>query len=312
MNEEINRRHDRFITGGSIVYLVGISALMLRHNIWFSPDQFFIFALVAAVIFGRGKKFISDWAPIILIFLSYEFFHGALPAILKFPVHSTDLIALEKFLFGSIPTVVLQQRFLSPGHFSIFDFLFSLTYMAFWIVPLIFLFWLWMRYHQVFKFIILAFFIGLYATFITMTFFPAMPPWMAAERGLIDPIQRVLYQTTAYLTVPGALPTLYQYFRGNEVAAMPSVHAEIPTLMFLAALLVKNKLLILLTLAYSLLTYVSIVYLGEHWAIDAIAGIFYAFGAFWGAKFVGEKLNLIHASAYRTTITSPRGVISTK
>src|SRR4029079_4815796 len=104
MIEEANKRHHRFILFGSVVYLVGISILMLRHNIWFSPDQFFIFALVAAVILGRGKSFFEDWAPIILILLSYEFFHGALPAIVKFPLHSTDLINVERSLFGSIPS----------------------------------------------------------------------------------------------------------------------------------------------------------------------------------------------------------------
>ena len=293
MIEEINKRHNRFILIGSVIYLVGVSGLMLRHNIWFSPDQFFIFALVAAVILGRGRRFIADWAPIILIFLSYEYFRGALPAILKFPLHSTDLIWAEQFVFGVIPTIYLQGLFLDLNHFQWYDFFFSLIYMSFWVVPLVFSYYIWIKNRPLFKFMTLTLFIGCYATFITFTLFPAMPPWMASERELLPHVERILYKTTAYLTVPGALPTLYSLLRGNTVAAMPSMHVELPTMMFLFSLAFKNRGLILLTGLYLLATYFAITYLGEHYVIDGFAGSLYAIAAYISAKWVGKKLRLI-------------------
>lgn len=293
MTEDSNRRHHRFIFFGSLTYLVGVSSVMLRHNIWFSPDQFFIFALVLAIFLGRGKRFIADWAPVILVFMSYEFFRGAIPAIAQFPIHSQDIIDAERFLFGTIPTLALQNRFLDINHYQWYDFLLTLTYMSFWVCPLVFAYFIWVKNRPLFKFMTLALFITLYATFTTFVFFPSMPPWMAADKGLLPTVHRLLYSTTAYLTTPGALPTFYSLFRGNEIAAIPSTHLELPTLMILFAVLFKNKLLIFLTSVYLLLVFFSVVYLGEHYVIDGLAGISFAVGSFFLAKFLGHRFNLI-------------------
>lgn len=296
MIEDIHKRRSRFIIGGSVVYLIGMSGLMLRHNIWFSPDQFFIFAMVVALILGKGRKFLQDWAPILLVFLSYEFFKGALPAILKFPVHAFDLIEWEKMVFGSVLTIDWQRMFYNPLQLRWYDFYLSIIYMSFWVFPLIFAFYVWVVNRPLFRFMTLVLFIGLYATFITATLYPAMPPWMAAEKELLPPVHRILYNTTAYLTVPGALPTFYAMFRGNVVAAMPSMHAELPTMILIFAFILKNKVLIFLAALYVLSTYISIVYLGEHYLIDGLAGFFYAIGAFWAAKVIGKKLRLIETT----------------
>lgn len=284
---------DRFIFVGSLIYLFGISGIMLRHNIWFSPDQFFIFALVLAVFLGRGKRFISDWAPVVLVFMSYEFFRGALPAITQYPIHSQDLIGAEKFLFGAIPTIVLQSRFLDVNHYQWYDFFLSLIYMSFWVCPLVFAYFIWIKNRSLFKFMTLVLFVTLYATFITFLFLPSMPPWMAAEKGLLPPIHRLLYSTTAYLTTPGVLPTFYSLFRGNEMAAIPSTHIELPILMVIFSVLYRSKLLIFLTALYFILVYIAIVYLGEHYVIDGLAGIIYAVGSFYLAKFIGRRLLLL-------------------
>lgn len=281
METEPEHKHHKIFFASSVIYLLGVSALMLRHNIWFSPDQFFIFALVVAVFLGRGKKFIRDWMPVILVFLSYEFFRGALPAIIKFPIHSQDLIILERGIFGTIPTLVWQNILLDPQHLRWYDYFFSLSYMSFWIVPLVYAYYLWMKHHSVFIRLSYGFFILTYMAFLTFLFFPAMPPWMASQNGLLPHVYRVWHLATGYLTISGnGLPTLFSIFTPNDTAAMPSLHAALPTLLFLFSISAKNKILTIILGIYALTIYFGIVYLGEHYFIDAAAGIGYAIISF--------------------------------
>jgi membrane-associated phospholipid phosphatase len=78
----------------------------------------------------------------------------------------------------------------------------------------------------------------------------------------------------------------YQRLSPNAVAAMPSLHAAYP---FFFALIIRkiwgNKWFYL-SLIYPVSIWVGIVYLGEHYVVDVLAGIVYAIGAFAAAPYV--------------------------
>lgn len=258
---------------------------MLHRNIWISPDQFFIIALLIALTMGMSKKFIRDWSPFILIILSYEFLRGALPAITKFPVHSTDLIQIEQAIFHQIPTLTLQKIFYNPNNLQLYDYIFSLTYMSFFIAFMLLAFLFWVKNQKAFRLLAASALILYYLALITFVIFPAMPPWMASDKNLLPHVYRILWNTTAHMTVSkGGFPTMYNFFAANDVAAMPSLHAAVPTLMFIISLLFRHKILSIITLIYALTTYFTIVYIGEHYAIDAMAGIIYAIVAIFTAR----------------------------
>jgi hypothetical protein len=89
---------------------------------------------------------------------------------------------------------------------------------------------------------------------------PTAPPWLAAEHGYLPGVRRLLF---VYL-----YPDLYRYgvavAGGNDVAAMPSVHtaaaaviaAAVPRLWF-----------------YPVAMGLALVYLGEHYVVDVLAGV---------------------------------------
>ncbi|MGH7751029.1 MAG: phosphatase PAP2 family protein, partial [Candidatus Dormibacteria bacterium] len=64
----------------------------------------------------------------------------------------------------------------------------------------------------------------------------------------------------------------YQSLNPNPVAAFPSLHAAFPMLGLLALRSLDRRLL-WPALAWCLLVWVSIVYLGEHDLVDAVAGV---------------------------------------
>jgi len=74
-----------------------------------------------------------------------------------------------------------------------------------------------------------------YAGFMTYLLFPAMPPWMAADRGFIPPTQNVVERVLGQSGSGEHLPLIYELIRPNLVAAMPSLHAVFPLLLFLFA-----------------------------------------------------------------------------
>jgi membrane-associated phospholipid phosphatase len=97
---------------------------------------------------------------------------------------------------------------------------------------------------------------------------PTVPPWMAASRfGVIPPIEHI--SAAIYNT---GVPSLVTGFDTNPIAAMPSLHAAFPTLCcFIAAHHFHKRAWPIFL--YGLLVLTAIVYLGEHYLVDVIAGI---------------------------------------
>ena len=90
-----------------------------------------------------------------------------------------------------------------------------------------------------------------------------MPPWMAASKGTIPHVYDVFGQTLGTFVRSSRLPAVYAFMSPNPVAAMPSLHAAYPTLvyLFLVRLYGKRDHLFLL---YVATLWVSIVYMGQH------------------------------------------------
>lgn len=261
-----------------LLYLLSISLFMVWHRVWFSPDQFFLGAILAALFIGGLGRFLKDWAPFILLFLSYEFLRGLAP-ILNNQVHITEMIAADKFMFGYVPAVALQKALYHPNAPQWYDFMASFLYMAHFIVPMLTAFLFWLVSKKTFREFTLALIILSFAAFGTYVLYPAMPPWLAANNGYLPQLPKIMDQIVVYMGHPIALPTLYSLFRGDEVAAMPSLHAAFPLLvtLFFTRLF---KWCGLLLVPYVLGVWFSVVYLGEHYAIDVLFGAIYAVVAF--------------------------------
>lgn len=265
---------DRVITVIPIVYIVIVSIYMIYHRAWFAPDQFFAFAMVSLILIGRAKQFLWDWIPFFLFLFGYEYLRGIIPVLDK-NAHIFPMIIGDNMLFGFIPTIKFQTLLFNTSHLQWWDYLSVILYTSHFFVPMFIglVFWLYDRKH--FKEYSSAFLLLSYLAFFTYLLFPAMPPWMAASKGYLPPLNKIMDQVYASFSYPISVPSIYSYFGVNLVAAFPSLHAAYPWLIFLY-IRKKSRKLGYLSLLYVFGVWFAVMYLGEHYGVDVIAGCIYA------------------------------------
>lgn len=109
------RSLNRFTTVLLIGYLAFIVAFMVLKRAAVTPDVFVVFVSVVAVMLGRGRTFVRDWAPFLLIFLAWEAMRGVANQF-GASVQSDSIIAIERFVsFGIVPPVELQRLLHTPA-----------------------------------------------------------------------------------------------------------------------------------------------------------------------------------------------------
>jgi membrane-associated phospholipid phosphatase len=225
-----------------------------------------------------------DWLPIVAVLAAYDFTRGAADS-LGIGVHAHPMIDFDRTVFfGQTPTEWLQARLYQPGVVRWWDVAFSLVYTSYFIVPFALAGFLWARDRLAFlgftrRLVSLAL-AGL-ATYIA---FPAAPPWMAAEMGLLDGVQRTTSEGWSVLGVGTAGLFSEGQAVANSVAAVPSLHAAFTALvaMFLWGR-VRPWLRPLLAL-YPLAMGLALIATGEHYFFDVLLGWLYAAAvmAAWG------------------------------
>lgn len=254
--------------------------LLVRFWAFWTPDLLFIILLVGFLLWGQAIAFVKKFTPFLVLLLSYEALRGFANHVNN-NVHYDMMINWDRSVFGVLPTSWLQS-FLYNGQLAWYDFLLYGLYMMHFIVPIALAIWLWKKKPQNYAPFIFSLILLSYAGFITYILYPAAPPWMASNMGLIEPIRRISSDVWAAWGVHD-FPTLYDKFAPNPVAAVPSLHAAYPLLMWLFVYRTysKNKLLIWSFFAYPALIWFGIVYLGEHYVVDVVLGIIYALVSFW-------------------------------
>lgn len=266
---------DKIIIGISVLYVVSVCAYMIVHRIWFSPDQFFAFAIVGALFLGRAKMFLLDWSPFLSLYLGYEYLRGLVPNFTS-RVHIFPMIAVDQFIFGFVPTIKLQALLYNPANLRWYDYVAVTAYICHFVAPMIVGFVFWLKNRPFFKDYALTLLLVAYAAFATYAIFPAMPPWMASSKGYLPPIEEVTGVVMShFLPTKFSLPTIYKFMGDNPVAAVPSLHAAFPTVIFLYVMK-KSKIAGIVAAIYMIFVWFAVMYLGEHYFIDVLMGIFYA------------------------------------
>ena len=105
--------------------------------------------------------------------------------------------------------------------------------------------------------------------------YPMAPPWLAAEKGYIDaPLVRITGRGWHDLGL-GRFDLVLQGV-GNPVAAMPSLHAGITFLVAMYGIWRLRTPLRWLLVLYPIAMSTALVYYGEHYVVDVLAGGFLA------------------------------------
>ena len=135
-------------------------------------------------------RLVRDWLPMMILLSAYDFTRGAADS-LGVGVHVHAMIDFDRFLFfGTTPTEWLQAHVNDPRVVNWLDVAFTLIYTSYFIVPFTVAGFLWARDRLEFlrfsRRIVTLSAAGI-ATYIA---FPAAPPWMAADMGLLHGVAR--------------------------------------------------------------------------------------------------------------------------
>jgi len=270
-----------------IVGLVGTLAclaIFIHEPSFPTPDKLLVFATLVAMIFGQAWQVLKRLVPFVAILLIYESFRGLVPH-LNGHVNYTFLINADKFLFfGHLPTAVLQ-RVMWHGHVQWYDFLFYIVYMLHFVLPFSLALLIWKTREKYYWRYVTTFLVTSFGGFLTFLFFPAAPPWLAAQNGYILAITRISSSVLYALGIHD-FPSVYNKISPNPVAAMPSLHAAYATLFLIFVYKLYGKKWALLATIYPICIYLGTVYQGEHYAIDEIAGILYAVGGYFLVPYI--------------------------
>ncbi len=265
---------NKIINALLIGYLVVIVVFMLSRNMSMTPDRIFVILLFGAVIVGRGKTFLRDWVPFIALLIAYEMVRGFADTA-GFKVHVAELVNAERAIFGFLPGVELQKHFFNPQHIAPWDVGAVLIDFLHFILPLAIAFYFWINSKTAYWKFVIALLTLSFAGFVTYLLYPAAPPWYADQRAGLIHIHKVVDYVVAQIGWGWDFSQIYNNLNPNQVAAMPSLHSAYPWLGFLA-LRNFNKKVAYFFLPYPFLVWLSVVYLGEHYVIDVIAGITFA------------------------------------
>jgi membrane-associated phospholipid phosphatase len=222
-------------------------------------------------------RFVRDWSLPMVGMVIYFYSRGLTDNLGLASVHYTMPIRFDEWVGGgSLPTEQLQHalcgdpclRGSDPRWYDVFfttiyasHFLTGLTIAAVLWIRKRAEWLLWMRRYLTINFGALACYI----------LYPMAPPWMASEEGYVrEAIPRLTGRGWRDLGL-GRFDLVLQGV-GNPVAAMPSLHAGITFLVAMYGIWRLRSPLRFLLVLYPLAMCTTLVYYGEHYVVDVLAG----------------------------------------
>ena len=257
---------------GSLIYLAVIFGVMLWRGISIEPEWVILALLVIAIAMGRGLTFLADWGPFLLLFFAYEAMRG-FASKTGFAPH--DLSGIERAVFGgTLPTLTLQHDFYHPGVVGVQDVVATFFYFMHFPLPILVGFFFWLNSRDHYHRFIAALLLMCFLAFVTYLFWPSAPPWWQVKDvvKIIDRTVQSLWGSEYFVSA------IYHSFNPNRFAAFPSLHAAFPALAAVYAWPRYRGLSVGLV-AWTAAVALSIVYLGEHYVIDALDGFLYVAAA---------------------------------
>jgi hypothetical protein len=255
-----------------VCYLVALGVTIAFSGLPVARDQLFFWLGLGIAAFSVGAwrtwgGLVLEWLPLFALLVLYDFLRGAVE-VAPDQAHVAPQVAADKLLgAGQIPTVWLQHHLWNRTHLHWYDVAAWAVYMthffAVWVVAAV----LWRLDRRRFRrYAVLTITLTL-AAFLTYWLYPAQPPWLH-DAG----VARIVPTVWDHLGVP-AMQSVYEDGRlVNTVAAMPSLHAAYPFMLLLffwssAGRVVRTGLSL-----YTLAMAFALVYGGEHFVADILAG----------------------------------------
>jgi len=254
---------------------VGVTLPLARRRLGVPAPVTALTAIAApfglAIAVPRSKKrdaavyALQMWAYIVIHELPYDD-----PARLERRVKVDYPIAVDRVLFGRAPTPVLQRALARGDAPTALDHALVYAHWAWFLQPHAAAAYILWRHPQRFPrsavLMCAVFDLGLAGYFLV----PTAPPWWAAEHGRIQGMRRIMVDVGQQVWGRFWSP-LYGFLGGNPLAAMPSLHFA-TSLMAAHVLAETGPAAGAAGWAYAGTLGFALVYLGEHYVADLLAG----------------------------------------
>jgi membrane-associated phospholipid phosphatase len=262
-----------------------------------SHDLVFVWLATGMLAFSatqlrrRWARFLLEWTPFMAVLFVYDRLRGIADGLL-FPAHTMPQIHADAWIFGTpVPTVWLQHHLWhGAAHIEPWDYAVWFIYVTHFFGTLFVAGALWLWWHDRFaRFATMVCALALVG-FSTYVLYPAVPPWMAAQQGQVGEANRIVGVVWPHVPLAhyGSLFEKGQSY-ANNVAAMPSLHAAYALLICLYLWrYVRPRWRVLLALYPPAMAF-ALVYTGEHYLIDCLAGWVYATVVYFAVSFVFER-----------------------
>ncbi len=183
-------------------------------------------------------------------------------------IKASYVVDAEKWLFaGSLPTAWLQGRFYQEHSVGALEVFCAAVYVTYYFVAHLVALALWRLDRPAFRRYGLSVLLTVYAGLAFSFAVPTAPPWLAAEHAGAPHMSRVVADVLGWNPEragdSGTVGT-------NPYAAMPSLHIALTALVVLG--LWRYRALRLPVLVYAAVMAFTLVYTGEHYVVDELAG----------------------------------------
>lgn len=263
----------------AIAIRVAVALTLILVSV-FTNRQFLgwgLFAVLAVLVvpFGRARSFLTAFVPYATIWFVFTFLRSLADETKWARIVNTRVAQFERWLFnGELPSIRLQADFYTPGSLHWYDYYFTFIHWSYFVIPHAVAVFLWWKHFPLYRRYLLS--LGLLLTLGLGLYFllPSNPPWMAPESvnspgaptvlRIMEPIGKRLggglYQ--AGYSVAG---------ESNPIAAMPSIHFAVTFLLVMASYSFKKRWQVI-AWGYAVSMGLALIYLGEHYVVDIIAG----------------------------------------
>ncbi len=231
---------------------------------------------------GPVAQLLIAWSPLSAILVAYwvaQLITGSLGAgevgatnRVGAGLHVLGPARVDGRIFGAVPTVWLQER-LVDGSPHWWDALASLVYVTHFVaIPLVTAV-AWFALRDRFREWVVAALTMSLVGIAGYVGYPAAPPWLASERGDIGEVARISHVgwDVLHLDVVARITEAGQS-GSNPVAAMPSLHAGAALLVALFLWPSVSRISRVALAAYAIAMALTLVYTGEHYVVDVLAG----------------------------------------
>jgi membrane-associated phospholipid phosphatase len=207
-------------------------------------------------------------------------------------------IKLDRALgLGRCPTTRLQSALGREGHVGPLDYVLSVVHWSWFGVPHGTLAYLLLRHPGTYPRSAVLMSVCFDLGCVVYWLVPTAPPWWAGEQGRMPPVRRIMEEAGERFWRRLWGP-LYHSLQGNPFAAMPSLHFG--TSVMAARLLSQvGRRHGALGWVYALSLGFGLVYLGEHYVVDLVAGLALAEGIWRLAPRVEPVARLVAGAVHR-------------